>query len=652
MASKITITNIYDLNGKLVERDFINRVGVTVEKDFYNANKLVTKKEYFDPASGVLTQWDLYTISEGKSYLSEKNHVNSEGEIVQKDFVVAGKITEKDFYNEEGKIYEKYFYKNGILLEKDFLNSAEVITQKDYYTSGKVVKTALYSGGNLTEINFYSKNILTKKELYIDDVLTQRNFYAKGLIKEIDLYVNSVLVEKDFYNSSTLLTERDFYTNNKIIEKDYVNSGGITFQKDYLDSKGKVLESGCFNATTGDLIEKNHYAKGVLTSKDIYEGDIISKTNFYTKNVVTQENIYAGGELSEKNFYSKKVLTQKEFYSDDVLTQRNIYSKGVIKESDIFTSGILTEKDYYIEGILTQRDTIASDGSVGGTNYYDGHGDLIDGTGVIAKDPYGDYAVIYGQPNYWGDYLDSKQGDNELRYMYDCGLVACENVLIEMGIFPKRSKYTVVKGVDTQESEVVQYAAENNLCDTSNANPTKNGSTYLSDMQRLLSHFRVAADYMSGTITEIADYIEEGKCVIAGVASSILWNMQGKAVQDHAITITGVAYDLADPDEIEGFYICDSGRRRSSDSDRFVSYDLMEEAFTYGSDYDIGELLVTTTEKSVMTSPTRTVYSSYDINSIISQVGSYTSNEDAQLLAFIGDDAQQNLQTLVVGSVS
>jgi len=651
--TKTRVINIYDEEGKLIERDFINISSeITIEKDFYS-NKKITEKDYFNATTGILTEKDMYVIYKNKSILSEKIYLNEEGAITQKDYVnTSGKTTEKDFYNSDNVIIEKDFYSNSSLTEKDYFDSLGVVTDKDYYKSGKIIKTALYEEGNLTEINFFAKNILTEKDLYTDDVLTKKNFYTKGVLTESELYTNNILTEKNYFNSSQVLTEKDLYTDNKVTEKDYLTPEGITFEKDYLDSKGKIAETDLFNDSSV-LSEKDFYTKGTLTQKNLYENGVISTVGFYTKNVVTEEDVYTGGNLAEKNFYTKKVLTEKELYTDGELTQRNLYTKGLIKESELYTNNVLAEKDYYLEGILTEKDTIAPDGSISAKNYYDGDGDLITGTGVITKGADGDYVVLYGQPNYWGNYLDYKQGDNDLKYCYDCGLAATENVLIEMGVLDKRSKSTFVKGVDTEESEVVDFAAEHGLCDTSESNPKYNGGTTLPDMGTILDYFGVAADWFKGEISQVADAIKASKCVIVGVASKILWGKSGTAIQDHAITITGVAYDLKDPDVIDGFYICDSGRASTSDSHRYVSYDLMEEAFTYGNYFDYGEILVTEASKAVVKSPSGEIYTAYDVNSIVGQIASYTACEDAQITTSLESTEQTNLSTLVAaGSIA
>lgn len=526
--AKITIRKIYDADGKLIQKDFINIFGITIEKDFYNSDLKVTEKRYFNKYSGTLTEKDLYviyrnksilseknyinsegittekdiyTLYKGKSILSEKRYLNSEGEITQKDFIsTSGRTTEKDFYNSEGIVFEKDYYTNSTLKEKDYLDSLGVVTQKDYYKSGKIIKTALYNDGSLNEINFYSKNVLTEKDHYTDNVLTQKDFYTKGIINRSYIYTNSVL------------TEKDYYYNENVMEKDYLNSRGKVIQRDYYDSNGEIISN----------------------------------------------------------------------------------------------SGVIT----------------------------------------IGQD--GEKAINYGQASTWGKYLDYKQGDNDLGYAYDCGLVASENLLIEMGALGKRNKSTISGGVDRLESTVVDYAASNGLCEIERI-PYYSGGTYVWQQVELINSFGIEAEAVNVSLEGLAGFIKAGNCAIAEIASAVIWGRSRPAVTDHAILITGVEYDLADSNEIEGFYICDSGRHIKSDSSRFISADMMYNAFSRETNFlgeHYGEAVVTNGNR-LATSSYSALAGNVDINSIIQEMASYGTSDNEQLIANSETVLQQQMQTLV-----
>lgn len=183
-------------------------------------------------------------------------------------------------------------------------------------------------------------------------------------------------------------------------------------------------------------------------------------------------------------------------------------------------------------------------------------------------------AVVTGDPEDIAKKLDFSQGDNSFNALGDCGLVSCSN-LLEMA------------GIDADENTVVQYALQNGLCD----NPDPNGSLWSDDGENrggtnpderveLLKHFGVDATEQSGlSPDQVADAVESGKGVLISVNAGELWNdpqyvadEQGLVHINHEVTVTGVARDATTGD-VEGFYICDSGRSEKSDAARFITVD-------------------------------------------------------------------------------
>lgn len=206
----------------------------------------------------------------------------------------------------------------------------------------------------------------------------------------------------------------------------------------------------------------------------------------------------------------------------------------------------------------------------------------------------GEKAVLYGNALEWGNNLDYYQGDNYQNFWSDCGIVSCENVLIQAGVFNLKSGYDNYAGYyDCLESYLVDHAIVNNLCDASSPIPYYNGGMYLSDGEQILENHGISASVDEHvSLEKLAQYIKEDKCVIAAVDAYVLWGYtRSFREMNHAITVTGVVYDINNSDVIKGFYICDSAGQERSEASRFISYSLMQKSFYYG--YNSGAVIVT-----------------------------------------------------------
>jgi len=247
-------------------------------------------------------------------------------------------------------------------------------------------------------------------------------------------------------------------------------------------------------------------------------------------------------------------------------------------------------------------------------------------------------------------FLDYKQGDNNKGYNYDCGLASCENVLIETGVFAERSSANIVKGIDQEESTVVDYAAAHGLCST-NSSAYYNGLTNGTDLVQVLNHFGVSATNEYTTITGIANAIQDNECVITAVDASKLWGLGNDQGIDHFITITGVDYSATNSSQIDGFYICDSGRGLASDADRFISTSLMASVFDYAS-YDgiaYGNAVITNESNSQSVSGSAgSTNGAVSVNSIIQQMTGFTTGTEGQIASTINNN-QQNPIALIAG---
>ncbi|MFH0701983.1 MAG: calcium-binding protein, partial [bacterium] len=177
----------------------------------------------------------------------------------------------------------------------------------------------------------------------------------------------------------------------------------------------------------------------------------------------------------------------------------------------------------------------------------------------------GEKVVVYGDALDWGRALDWCQGDNAYGLYSTCGLVSCTNILLQAGF-------------NITETDVVGHALSHGEC-----SPT--GSTTSSQTAQILTDYGILS-YVDNdaSFSELANAINNNHGVILGVNAEVLWG--GSVINnwaDHAVTLTGCAYDI-NTSALEGFYICDSGRCMETDGARFISLDLMNDAFVnFGS---------------------------------------------------------------------
>ena len=152
---------------------------------------------------------------------------------------------------------------------------------------------------------------------------------------------------------------------------------------------------------------------------------------------------------------------------------------------------------------------------------------------------------IYNTPIQTGATLDAQQGKNP-NHLGTCGIVSCVNVLRLAG------------RVGTAESEVLSYAISHNLCITNNTQPAASGGTYPDSRRQILEQFGLESELLPVSIDAIAACVSAGKGVIISVDAGKLWQNPVYVNCPHAVTVTSVRKDSAG--NVEGFYICDSGR--------------------------------------------------------------------------------------------
>lgn len=184
--------------------------------------------------------------------------------------------------------------------------------------------------------------------------------------------------------------------------------------------------------------------------------------------------------------------------------------------------------------------------------------------------------IIYGNPQGWANYLDYYQGDNAQKKLGSCQSVAIENLLIQAGVFDPKSGYTPSKNkIDQLETAVVKLMS--GKVDVQNI--VSEVSTLYATGEIDMSSF-ITSDSIS--VETLGDYVGAGYCVAIVCDAYVLWGLSNSFKSlNHMVEVTGVAYNANNPSQIEGFYICDSGRRLESDAARYIPYDLMQQMFCY-----------------------------------------------------------------------
>jgi hypothetical protein len=179
--------------------------------------------------------------------------------------------------------------------------------------------------------------------------------------------------------------------------------------------------------------------------------------------------------------------------------------------------------------------------------------------------PDGRETLVFGDPEGCKKF-NHQQGDNDLHFGSDCGVVACEDILRQFG-YPVR------------ENDVVHHAVDQGECDVVKDSPEESGATSVGEKVEILADYGVRARTEPGlSLEDLASAVEHGYGVIASVNAGYLWNELDcvcNGAHNHAITITGVARDPR-TNQIQGFFINDSG---NGESDEFVTAETMERAW-------------------------------------------------------------------------
>ncbi len=151
-----------------------------------------------------------------------------------------------------------------------------------------------------------------------------------------------------------------------------------------------------------------------------------------------------------------------------------------------------------------------------------------------------------------------EQGHNDRGYRQDCALAATAAVLRDCG-------------VDASESDVVDQASSEGLCDTTQLNAAENGGVKDGrDIRELLTRNGVeSAIENPQNAEELAVYVEEGQGVVTEIDADELWDApptpdspgyydaDGRSHVNHAVQVTGTVRGISG--ELAGIVINDTG---------------------------------------------------------------------------------------------
>src|SRR3546814_4449074 len=111
---------------------------------------------------------------------------------------------------------------------------------------------------------------------------------------------------------------------------------------------------------------------------------------------------------------------------------------------------------------------------------------------------------------------------NDLGYQQDCALASTSAVLRDCG-------------VEASESDVVNQAASEGLCETGNADPADNGGVRNGEaISELLTENGVENQIENPQdAEELAEYVEQGRGVITEIDADELWGTPAERSEEH-----------------------------------------------------------------------------------------------------------------------
>lgn len=189
----------------------------------------------------------------------------------------------------------------------------------------------------------------------------------------------------------------------------------------------------------------------------------------------------------------------------------------------------------------------------------------------------GTFAHVYGDPLDWRDLMDHNQFDNSSNFTDTCTMASIANTMTMLG-------------QELTEDEALAYMLENNHVgnrDTGNTPPW--------EVEAALEGLGCVATLYTVVQSKetIAQWLEDGHVIILGVDYGILHEEHvPRGFDDHAITLTGVAYDET-TGNLLGYYYCDSGDEFDHSASIYMPISLFYEAHAqYTNGYNAQMVLV------------------------------------------------------------
>ena len=192
--------------------------------------------------------------------------------------------------------------------------------------------------------------------------------------------------------------------------------------------------------------------------------------------------------------------------------------------------------------------------------------------GVYEDSESGNQVNAFGTNDPLVNGLKYSQGNNSSGYRQTCGIAQQAGVMS-------------LAGYSETEESMVKYNKEIGACSREYIfTPSENGGTTPRSIAAALTGKELDSHYEYDLEEEdIATLVESGRGVIAGVNAGCLWNSSsssafGDGGANHAIQIIGTGRDR-NTNEIEGFFINDTGRGLEPDQKRWMAIDDFREAY-------------------------------------------------------------------------
>ena len=285
----------------------------------------------------------------------------------------------------------------------------------------------------------------------------------------------------------------------------------------------------------------------------------LSETDSKLSQIVTMKYGRAADKAKKK---SEEYISQLEGLLDELGEEHTTEMNCTIQSDSASCNSIIADSD------VSSRGTDDPYGSIGNAIYGNGSFTPLQTTAQTIQTVFlaGKEVDVFDHPFEPNNYRICNQGSAyPTGPQGTCGCCACGTIINK-------------SGGNTNEHEIVDYAWNNNLCSDS-------GGTSPSSWVGILGAAGVSSHETSGvSLSELADYVEQGHGVIIGV-SACTYNpkMYGHyfpgAADGHALVLESVIRDHKSGEIIE-YVVSDSNGKSRDDACHRVSARVLEKAFS------------------------------------------------------------------------